>query len=95
MLGNILGERFIAMSFGESHGKCIGMVIDGCPAGLPLAEKDIQDQLDLRRPGQSIITTKRKEEDKVEIISGTFGGYTTGAPVCTIIWNSDADSRPY
>jgi chorismate synthase len=95
MAGNILGERFIAMSFGESHGKCIGMIIDGCPAGLQISENDIQSQLDLRKPGQSTVTTARKEEDKVQIISGVFRGYTTGAPICTLIWNSDSDSRPY
>src|ERR671924_1934797 len=95
MAGNILGERFVAMSFGESHGKCIGMVADGCPAGLPLDESDIQSLLNLRRPGQSVITTQRKEEDRVEIISGVFNGFTTGAPICMIIWNKDPDSRPY
>jgi chorismate synthase len=95
MAGNILGERFIAMSFGESHGRCIGMIIDGCPAGLQICESDIQSQLDLRKPGQSTVTTARKEEDKVQIISGVFRGYTTGAPICTLIWNSDSDSRPY
>src|SRR6185295_13802702 len=83
------------MSFGESHGKCIGMVVDGCPAGLPLDETDIQADLDLRKPGQSMITSQRKEEDKVELISGVFGGFTTGAPVCMVIWNKDSDSRPY
>jgi len=93
--GNIIGERFAAMSFGESHGRCVGMVVDGCPAGLPLSEADIQPQLDLRRPGQSAVTTQRKEEDKVEILSGVFNGFTTGAPVCMIIWNKDADSRSY
>src|SRR2546422_1217456 len=95
MAGNILGERFVAMSFGESHGKCIGVVVDGCPAGLGLDETDIQSLLDLRKPGQSIITTQRREEDKVEIISGVFNGFTTGAPICMIIWNKDSDSRPY
>ena len=95
MPGNILGERFVAMSFGESHSKCVGMVVDGCPAGLPLQESDIQSQLDRRRPGASVITSKRKEEDKVEIISGTYSGFTTGAPICMLIWNHDQDSRPY
>src|ERR687890_1021780 len=95
MVGNIIGERFVALSFGESHGKCIGMAVDGCPAGLPLTESDIQLQLDLRKPGQSVITTQRKEQDKVEIISGTFKGFTTGAPICMVIWNEDSDSRPY
>ncbi|HZC88162.1 MAG TPA: chorismate synthase, partial [Nitrososphaera sp.] len=95
MGGNILGERFIALSFGESHGRCIGVVVDGCPAGLPLSESDIQVLLDLRKPGQSVVTTQRKEEDRVEIISGTFNGFTTGAPICLLIWNKDSDSRPY
>lgn len=95
MGGNILGERFAAMSFGESHGRCVGIVVDGCPAGLPLEEADIQGQLDLRKPGQSAVTTQRKEEDRVEILSGVFNGFTTGAPICMLIWNKDADSRSY
>lgn len=95
MGGNIIGERFVAMSFGESHGRCVGMVVDGCPAGLPLNESDIQGLLNLRKPGQSIVTTQRKEEDKVEIISGVFNSHTTGAPICMLIWNKDSDSRPY
>jgi chorismate synthase len=95
MGGNLLGERFIALSFGESHGKCVGVVVDGCPAGLALDESDIQHQLDLRKPGQSIITTQRKEEDRVEILSGVFRGYTTGAPICMLIWNKDSDSKAY
>ncbi len=95
MTGNILGERFAVLSFGESHGKCVGVTIDGCPAGLPITEEDIQARLDLRKPGQSLVTTQRKEEDKVEIISGVFNGKTTGAPLCLLIWNRDQDSRPY
>ncbi len=95
MVGSILGERFLALSFGESHGRCIGSVVDGCPAGLALDESDIQGLLDLRKPGQSIVTTQRKEEDKVEIISGLFNGFTTGAPICMLIWNKDSDSRSY
>lgn len=95
MSGNIIGERFVAVSFGESHGKCVGVIVDGCPAGLPISEQDIQAKLDLRKPGQSIVTTQRKEEDKVEIISGVFNGNTTGAPICMLIWNADKDSRPY
>ena len=71
------------------------MVIDGCPAGLALVEQDIQKLLDLRKPGQSIVTTQRKEEDKVEILSGVFRGKTTGAPICLIIWNSDQRSSDY
>jgi chorismate synthase len=95
MPSNTLGNYFTVSSFGESHGKCIGAIIDGCPAGLPLSEADVQPLLDLRKPGQSIITTQRKETDTVEIISGLFKGYTTGAPICMIIWNKDSDSRSY
>ena len=95
MSGNLIGERFTAVSFGESHGKCVGVVVDGCPAGLPINEVDIQKKLDLRKPGQSVVTTQRKEEDQVEILSGIFNGNTTGAPICMLIWNKDPDSRPY
>jgi chorismate synthase len=85
----------VLTSFGESHGKCVGAVLDGCPAGLELDEKDIQSMLNYRRPGQSVITTQRKEGDIVEIISGVFKGHTTGAPITMIIWNKDHDSRAY
>lgn len=95
MLANIIGERLIALNFGESHGRCIGVVVDGIPAGLKLDEEYIQQKLDLRKPGQSIITTQRREEDKLEILSGIFNNYTTGAPICMIIWNKDQDSRVY
>jgi len=95
MGGNTLGDRFIVTTFGESHGRCIGSILDGCPAGLPLNESDIQPDLNLRKPGQSNIATQRKEEDKVEILSGIFNGFTTNAPICMIIWNTDSDSRPY
>jgi chorismate synthase len=93
--GNIVGERFVVMTFGESHGKCVGVVVDGCPAGLPISEQDVQSDLDLRKPGQSIVTTQRSEEDKVEILSGTWNGFTTGAPIMMMIRNSDKDSRSY
>jgi chorismate synthase len=95
MSGSMIGERFVAMSFGESHGRCVGIIVDGCPAGLPLGEADIQRLLDLRKPGQSVITTQRREEDKVEILSGIFDGFSTGAPICMLIWNHDTDSTPY
>lgn len=95
MSGNIVGERFVLMTFGESHGKCIGAVLDGCPAGLELSEADIQSELDLRKPGQSIVTTQRQEGDKVELMSGVFKGRTTGAPIMMMIRNEDKDSRPY
>ncbi|MCS7135896.1 MAG: chorismate synthase [Nitrososphaerota archaeon] len=95
MTGNIIGERFVVVSFGESHGKCVGTVIDGCPAGLELSEADIQAELDLRKPGVSGITSARAEEDKVEILSGVFDGRTTGSPICMLVWNKDVDSEPY
>ena len=95
MTGNICGERFVLVTFGESHGKCVGAVVDGCPAGLALSEEDIQKDLDLRKPGQSIVTTQRREEDSVEIMSGTFKGRTTGAPITMIIINAEKDSKPY
>ncbi len=95
MTGNIVGERFVLVSFGESHGKVVGAVIEGCPAGLELSEDDVQKDLDLRKPGQSIVTTQRREGDLVEIMSGTFNGRTTGAPIMMLIRNQDQDSRPY
>jgi len=95
LAGSSIGRNLVLTSFGESHGKCVGAVLDGCPAGLELNEKDIQKMLDLRRPGQSLVSTQRKEGDIVEILSGVFRGYTTGAPITTIIWNKDHDSRSY
>lgn len=95
MPGNSIGQRLVLTSFGESHGRCIGAVLDGCPAGLELQENDIQKMLDQRKPGQSLISTQRKEEDQVEILSGVFRGYTTGAPIAMIIWNKDQHSKDY
>lgn len=95
MPGSSIGQRLVLTSFGESHGKCIGAVLDGCPAGLELQEKDIQKMLDQRKPGQSLVSTQRKESDQVEILSGVFRGFTTGAPIAMIIWNKDQDSRAY
>lgn len=95
MPGSSIGNKLILTSFGESHGKCVGAVLDGCPAGLEISEKDIQKMSDQRKPGQSSITTQRKEGDKVEIISGVFRGYTTGAPITMVIWNSDQKSKDY
>jgi len=93
--GNSIGQRLVLTSFGESHGKSIGAVLDGCPAGLEIDESDIQKMLDYRKPGTSLITTQRKEQDKVEIISGVFRGFTTGAPITMVIWNSDQKSKDY
>lgn len=95
MPGSSIGQRLVLTSFGESHGRCIGAVLDGCPAGLELEEKDIQKMLDQRKPGQSLVSTQRKEGDVVEILSGVFRGHTTGAPIAMIIWNKDQHSRDY
>ena len=94
-LPNTIGSDFAFTCFGESHGRCVGVVIDGCPAGLEITEADIQRMLDLRKPGQSIVTTQRSEEDRAEIFSGVFRGRTTGAPICIIVWNSDQRSSDY
>lgn len=94
-LPNTMGSQFAITCFGESHGRCVGIVIDGCPTGLDLSENDVQKLLDLRKPGQSIVTTQRAEQDRVEIISGTFGGKTTGAPITMLIWNGDQRSSDY
>jgi chorismate synthase len=94
-MGNSLGKIFSLTSFGESHGRCVGVVVDGCPAGLPLADEDIQREVDLRRPGISPTSTSRTEADQVEILSGVYNGHTTGAPVCMLVWNQDVDSSQY
>jgi chorismate synthase len=94
MPANLLGERFAVMSFGESHGRCVGAVIDGCPAGLPIEVEEIQREVDLRRPS-STISTARAEPDRVDILSGVFNNRTTGAPICMVVWNRDVDSTPY
>ncbi len=95
MPGNSFGKVFRITTWGESHGLALGVVLDGCPAGLPLSEKDIQPELDRRRPGQSKITTQRKEADKVKILSGVFDGKTTGTPISMIVENTDAISKSY
>ncbi len=95
MSGNSFGKIFKVTTWGESHGRAIGAVVDGCPAGLELSEVDIEKELRRRRPGQSKITAQRKELDEVEILSGVFEGKTTGTPISMLIWNRDVDSRPY
>lgn len=95
MTGSIYGNSFTITTWGESHGAAIGVVIDGCPAGLPLTEEHIQTFLDRRKPGQSKYTTARKESDQVEILSGTFEGRTTGTPVALMVRNTDQRSRDY
>ncbi|MGH1538329.1 MAG: chorismate synthase [Gammaproteobacteria bacterium] len=95
MSGNSIGKLFNVSSFGESHGKAIGCIVDGCPPGLSLSEEDLQNDLERRRPGKSRHTTQRREPDQVEILSGTFEGKTTGAPIGLIIYNQDARSKDY
>ena len=95
MSGNSFGTLFRITTFGESHGKAIGVVIDGCPAGLVIDENFIQSELDRRKPGQSKLTTDRKEEDKVEILSGIFEGKSTGTPIAMMIHNKDHRSEDY
>lgn len=95
MAGSTLGTILKVTTWGESHGKGIGVVVDGCPAGLPLTEEDIQAYLDRRKPGQSRFTTKRQEADRVEILSGVFEGKTTGTPISMAVMNTDQRSRDY
>ena len=95
MAGNSLGQLFKITTFGESHGPAIGVVLDGVPPKLPLNEADIQKDLDRRKPGQSKITTQRKESDRAEILSGVFEGKTTGAPLAILIRNEDQRSKDY
>jgi chorismate synthase len=95
LAANSIGKAFVVTSFGESHGRCVGAVIDGCPAGLPLSEKDVQAELDKRIPEKPEITSGRIEKDVVEILSGTFEGYTTGAPICMLVWNKEAAPSAY
>ncbi|MEZ4985475.1 MAG: chorismate synthase [Saprospiraceae bacterium] len=95
MAGSIFGTLFRISTFGESHGKGIGVIVDGCPAGIPIGEAFIQAELARRRPGQSKIVTQRKEADEVQILSGVFEGQSTGTPIAMVIYNSDARSHDY
>ncbi len=95
MAGNSFGELFRITTFGESHGEAIGVIIDGCPSNLIIDEQFIQAELDKRRPGQSKITTQRKESDEFRILSGAFEGKTTGTPLTLLIPNSDQRSKDY
>ena len=95
MAGSTFGNIFKITTWGESHGKGVGVVVDGCPAGLSLCEEDIQKFLDRRKPGQSKFTTPRKEDDAVEILSGVFEGKTTGTPISLIVFNRNQQSKDY
>jgi chorismate synthase len=94
-LNNTYGQLFKITTFGESHGPAIGVIIDGCPAGLPIDESFIQSELDRRKPGQSKITTQRKEDDVFKILSGVFEGKSTGTPIALVIENQDQRSKDY
>jgi len=95
MGGNSFGTLFRVTTWGESHGKALGVVIDGCPPRIEISEEYIQKEMEKRRPGQSIGSSPRKETDRIEILSGVFEGKTLGTPISIIIWNEDVDSSPY
>lgn len=95
MAGNSFGQLFRITTFGESHGGAVGVIVDGCPPGLAISEEDIQPALDRRKPGQSHITTPRKEQDVIKILSGVFEGHTTGTPIMMQAQNKDARSQDY
>ena len=95
MGGNSIGALFKVTTWGESHGRAVGAVVDGCPPRMELSVEDIQSELERRRPGRGKGTSPRKEEDRVEILSGVHEGRTTGTPISLLVWNQDVDSRPY
>ena len=95
MSGNSFGKLFTVTTYGESHGRALGCVVDGCPPGMKLDEADIQADLERRRPGKSRHTTQRSEPDQVQILSGTFEGLTTGTPIGLLIENKDQRSKDY
>lgn len=95
MAGNSIGKEFTVTTFGESHGKYVGVVVDGCPAGLPLSESDFQEELDRRIPAEPKIVSARIEKDVAKILSGVFNGFTTGAPIALMVENKETDSSDY
>ena len=95
MAGSIFGNIFRVSTFGESHGKAVGVIVDGCPAGISLNEDDVQIYLNRRKPGQSDYSTPRKEADEVEILSGIFEGKTTGTPIAMVVHNTSQRSKDY
>ena len=95
MAGSGFGTNFRITTWGETHGAGVGVVVDGCPAGLSLDREDVQKYLDRRKPGQSKYTTQRKEGDQVEILSGVFEGKTTGTPISMVVYNKDQRSKDY
>ena len=95
MAGSIFGDLFRISTFGESHGKGLGVVVDGCPAGVLLNEDIIMEYMDRRKPGVSAYSTARKESDKIEILSGVMDGKTTGTPIAMVVYNEDHHSEDY
>ena len=95
MGSNSIGKEFSITCFGESHGRCVGVVIDGCPAGLPLGINDVQNEIDKRLSKKKEIISSRREMDEAEILSGIYEGFTTGAPICILVWNKEVDSSEY
>jgi chorismate synthase len=95
LAGNSIGKEFTVTTFGESHGKSVGVVVDGCPAGLPLSEKDFQEELNLRIPADTRIVSPRVEKDQTKILSGVFNGFTTGAPIALMVENNEIKSSDY
>ncbi len=95
MSGSSFGAVFRVTTYGESHGRGVGVIVEGCPSGLELSEADVQKELDRRKPGQGEVTTSRKEADKVSILSGIFEGRTIGTPIGMLVYNEDVDSSPY
>src|SRR5665647_274217 len=95
LAGNSIGKEFTVTTFGESHGKVVGVVVDGCPAGVPLSEGDFQVELDCRIPAAPKIVSARVEKDVVKVLSGIFNGFTTGAPIAVLVENKETDSSDY
>ncbi|MDI9868318.1 MULTISPECIES: chorismate synthase [Flectobacillus] len=94
-MSSTYGKLFKISTFGESHGQAVGVVVDGCPAGIPFDAEFIQSELDRRKPGQSRITTQRREADEFQVVSGVFEGKTTGTPIAMLVWNGDQRSKDY
>ena len=94
-MGSIYGKLFQISTFGESHGPAVGVVVQGCPSGIDFDLDFVQSELDRRKPGQSRITTQRKEADSIEVLSGVFEGKTTGTPIAMLVWNGDQRSKDY
>ena len=95
MPGNSFGYAFRITTFGESHGTAVGVIIDGVPPGVEISDEEIQKEMNRRKPGQSAVTTPRKESDRVSIVSGIFEGKTTGTPLTVILYNKDANPSAY